>query len=104
MSLGLWFGWFTMQLQILHSFASSTAVYFMLALLPKNLGYKLAFVFTMLYISISHIYRMYTDYMGWTMDFTGPQMVLTIKLIMFAFDFHDGFIPEKVLSCKSVAF
>jgi lysophospholipid acyltransferase len=34
--------------------------------------------------------------MGWTMDFSGPQMVLTIKLITFAFDYHDGAIPEKV--------
>jgi len=45
-------------------------------------------------LSISHIYRMYTDYMGWTMDFTGPQMLLTLKLTTFAFDYHDGQIQR----------
>ena len=39
---------------------------------------------------------MYTDYMGWTVDFSGPQMVLTIKLITLAFDYRDGLLEEKV--------
>ena len=39
---------------------------------------------------------MYTDYMGWTMDFTGPQMLLTIKLTTFAFDYVDGFKDPEV--------
>lgn len=28
--------------------------------------------------------------MGWTLDFTGPQMVLTLKLIAVAFCYSDG--------------
>ncbi len=33
---------------------------------------------------------MYVDWMGWTLDFTGPQMVLTIKLTTAAIDYYDG--------------
>lgn len=39
---------------------------------------------------------MYTDYMGYTLDFTGPQMLLTLKLTTFAFDYSDGQLPEAV--------
>eukprot|EP00003_Mantamonas_plastica_P006565 TRINITY_DN1538_c0_g1_i1.p2 TRINITY_DN1538_c0_g1~~TRINITY_DN1538_c0_g1_i1.p2 ORF type:complete len:458 (+),score=121.13 TRINITY_DN1538_c0_g1_i1:636-2009(+) len=42
----------------------------------------------------SHIYRQYTDYMGWSMDFTGPQMIITIKLTTFAYNYHDGQLSD----------
>ena len=34
----------------------------------------LVFAFVLGYISMSHIYRTYVDYMGWSLDFTGPQV------------------------------
>jgi len=39
---------------------------------------------------ISHIYRLYTDYLGWTLDFTTAQMILTAKCAMFAYNYADG--------------
>jgi hypothetical protein len=33
---------------------------------------------------------MYTDWSGWTLDFSGPQMILTIKLTTIAIDYYDG--------------
>lgn len=44
----------------------------------------------MLYISLSHLYRIHVDYLGWSLDFTGPQMILTIKLSSFAYNLADG--------------
>ncbi len=35
--------------------------------------------------------------MGWTLDFTGPQMVLTLKLVSIAFNYHDGQLDDSVL-------
>lgn len=32
------------------------------------------FAFVLGYICLSHIYRAYVDYMGWSLDFTGPQV------------------------------
>lgn len=43
----------------------------------------------------SHVYRMYIDYMGWTLDHTGPQMILTIKLSTLAWDVYDGTAGKK---------
>jgi lysophospholipid acyltransferase len=34
----------------------------------------------MVYLFAAHTYRAYTDFGGWKMDFTGTQMLLTIKL------------------------
>lgn len=55
----------------------------------------IVFAFNMIYLSGSHIYRIYVDYMGWSLDFTGPQMILVIKLTSFAFNYYDG-VSEKV--------
>jgi len=95
MVVGIWFGWFIMRWQILNSFISSIVAYIMLVALPKNIAHKAVFVWAIGYLSVSHIYRMMTDYMGWTMDFTGPQMLLTLKLTTFAFDYNDGFHKEN---------
>lgn len=34
----------------------------------------IVFAFVLGYICMSHIYRTYVDYMGWSLDFTGPQV------------------------------
>lgn len=35
---------------------------------------QVVFAFVLGYICLSHIYRIYVDYMGWSLDFTGPQV------------------------------
>jgi hypothetical protein len=40
----------------------------------------LIFGFMLLYLFTMHLFRMYHDYMGWTLDITGPLMLLTIKV------------------------
>lgn len=47
-------------------------------------------IFVMAYMTLSHLYRLYIDYLGWTLDFTGPQMMLTIKLTTLVFNLSDG--------------
>jgi len=50
------------------------------------------------YMAACHLYRQYVDYMGWTLDFTGPQMVLTVKLTSFGFNYADGARKEEQLT------
>ena len=38
------------------------------------------FAFMLLYLFTMHLFRVYHDYMGWTLDITGPLMLLTIKV------------------------
>ncbi|GAM22032.1 hypothetical protein SAMD00019534_052070 [Acytostelium subglobosum LB1] len=81
-----------------HSLISSTVVYILVNVLPRRVAHIYVFVFAMGYMSASHWYRMYVDYMGWTMDFTAPQMVLTLKLTSFAWNLYDGSRPVAELS------
>lgn len=48
------------------------------------------FVFSMGYLCVSHIYRQITDYLGYSMDFTAPQMVATLKFVSYAWSRVDG--------------
>eukprot|EP01116_Phalansterium_solitarium_P011443 TRINITY_DN27123_c0_g1_i1.p1 TRINITY_DN27123_c0_g1~~TRINITY_DN27123_c0_g1_i1.p1 ORF type:complete len:475 (+),score=132.32 TRINITY_DN27123_c0_g1_i1:217-1641(+) len=78
---------------IFHSVFSSFVAYLMMATLPHGTAHKVVFVWVLGYMSASHIYRMYFDWMGWTMDFTTSQMLLTQKLTSMAFNYFDGNKP-----------
>lgn len=77
-----------------HSLLVSLVTYVLVKFGPAKHTPMLVFVFNMLYMSASHIYRLYVDYMGWTLDFTGPQMLLVIKLTSFAYNYYDGVVDK----------
>eukprot|EP00562_Extubocellulus_spinifer_P004788 CAMPEP_0178523562 /NCGR_PEP_ID=MMETSP0696-20121128/29162_1 /TAXON_ID=265572 /ORGANISM="Extubocellulus spinifer, Strain CCMP396" /LENGTH=197 /DNA_ID=CAMNT_0020154811 /DNA_START=29 /DNA_END=620 /DNA_ORIENTATION=+ len=52
-------------------------------------------VFLMTYITLGHLHRMYINYLGYDLDFTGPQMVITIKLYAMAYNLYDGHLLAK---------
>jgi len=91
-------GYFCIGFQILHSLISSTIIYLMIEYLPPKLAFKVVFVFALGYTVISHWYRLYVDYLGWTLDFTGIQMLLTIRLSSYGFDIYDGTLPVEKLA------
>lgn len=74
----------------IHSFITSSVTYVIVRSFPPRLANKLVFIFAFAYLSASHIYRAWVDYMGWTLDFTGSQMVITLKLISFSFNVRDS--------------
>eukprot|EP00903_Cladosiphon_okamuranus_P019810 g18207.t1 len=87
---GVWTMQFVFYAQWIHSFISSAVAYLMVLVLPNRYMPHMVFIFVLGYVCMSHIYRAYEDYMGWSLDFTGPQMVLTIKLSSFAYNVWDG--------------
>jgi lysophospholipid acyltransferase len=48
------------------------------------------FFFSMVYICASHVYRYVSDYLGYRLDFTAAQMLLTIKISAYAWNRVDG--------------
>ncbi|CAM9733108.1 unnamed protein product [Phaeothamnion confervicola] len=95
-AMGLWMLQFIYMSQWVHSFITVTVTYLMVRGLPNKIMPYAVFAFVMTYICAAHLYRMYVDYMGWSLDFTGPQMVLTIKLSSFAFNVYDGRCWDKI--------
>jgi lysophospholipid acyltransferase len=85
---------------LVHFFITSAGVYAMLLTLPRN---KVAFpvlCFCLSYLSYMHLYRMITDWMGWKMDATGLQMLMTCKLSLLAYAYQDAEViktdPDRV--------
>lgn len=46
--------------------------------------------FALAYLTVCHLIRLHTDYMGWSLDYSGAMMVMTIKLCSFAWNLFDG--------------
>jgi hypothetical protein len=79
----------------IHTFISSIVTYFICAFGPRKHQAKIAFIWVMGYMTMSHIYRMYVSYMTGIFDFTGTQMVITMKLTSFAYNYFDGTYDHK---------
>mmetsp|Transcript_16863 Transcript_16863/g.24749 ORF Transcript_16863/g.24749 Transcript_16863/m.24749 type:complete len:502 (-) Transcript_16863:501-2006(-) len=88
--LGAFLLQFTIGVQWIHQLVSSLVAYVMFLILPPELSKIAVPVWAMLYISAGHIHRQYINYLGWDMDFTGAQMVLTMKLYSLAWNLYDG--------------
>jgi len=65
-------------------------MYILFFVLPYHMLPKASFVLMFSYLSFLHIYRMYTDYMGWSLDATALLMMTTIKLTSLACNYCDG--------------
>lgn len=87
--VGLWMLQFVIGYQWLHIVLSSTIVYGIL-LVGGPRARVVAATVAMLYLSGGHIYRQYTDFLGWTLDWTMQQMIVTQKLHALAFNYWDG--------------
>jgi hypothetical protein len=88
--LGAFLLQFTLGVQWIHQLITSLAAYAMFALLPRKVSKIAVPVFVMVYLTLGHLHRQYTNYLGWDLDFTGTQMVLTQKLYMMAYNLFDG--------------
>jgi hypothetical protein len=88
--LGAFLLQFTLGVQWIHQLVTSLVVYFMLLLLPRKFNTIAVPAFAMFYLVFGHLHRQYTNYLGYDLDFTGAQMVLTQKVYMLAYNLYDG--------------
>ena len=74
----------------IHLFITSVLSYTFLSILPPKVSRIVVPAFAMTYCVCGHLHRQYTNYMGWDLDFTAAQMVLTIKLYSLSWNIYDG--------------
>ena len=90
----LFFGVFLLQFTLgalwIHQLVSSLVAFILLLLLPRRTAVWVVPTFAMTYCVLGHLHPQYVNYLGWDLDFTGPQMVLTQKLYMIAFNLYDA--------------
>ncbi|GFO35676.1 lysophospholipid acyltransferase 2, partial [Plakobranchus ocellatus] len=88
--LGVLLTIFCFGYQIWHLLVQSLVSYAVMAYGGRRFSHALVFAFSMIYLSVCHIYRQVYDYGGYTLDITGPLMIQTQKLTSLAFALHDG--------------
>lgn len=88
--LGAFLLQFTLGSQWIHQLLTSLIVYAMFSVLPRKTAVKVVPTFVMAYCVVGHLHRQYVNYLGWDLDFTGTQMVITQKLYMMAYNLYDG--------------
>lgn len=49
-------------------------------------------VVALTYLSCIHLHRQYNSNGAYTLDITGPLMIITQKVTSLAFSIHDGFV------------
>lgn len=99
---GMWLVQFCFPQQWFSFFFFTCCFYVLLLLMPNR---PKAFFWIVLAVNaVSQIYRMYIDYMGWSLDFTGCQMVMTQKVTMLAYQVYDRTSPtaDKKQKLRSV--
>jgi hypothetical protein len=109
--LGAFILQFVLGVQWIHHLVTSLVAYGLLLILPPELAKTVVPAFAMLYCVLGHLHRQYINYLGWDLDFTGTQMVITQKLYMLAYNLYDGHVlstnGEKSnrasLKCKDCA-
>lgn len=88
------FGTFLLQfvvgVQWVHQMITSLVVYIMFMTLPRKVNKWLVPIFVMSYCVLGHLHRQYVNYLGWDLDFTSNQMVITQKLFMMAYNLYDA--------------
>lgn len=85
----------TLGVQWIHHFASSLFAYGLILVLPRKTLKVALPTFAMAYMCLGHLHRQYVNYLGWDLDFTGGQMVLTQKLWMIGYNLYDGELLAK---------
>jgi hypothetical protein len=103
LTVGLLLAQFVLQSSYVHSFVTALITYVLAASLPISIVPVSIFAFNLSYLAIAHSSRMYVDYLGWKLDFTGPQMLLVMKLTAFGFDYYDGVMALKKKTSSSSA-
>jgi len=107
--LGAFLLQFTLGVQWIHHLISSLLAYGLILLLPRKTLKTALPILAMTYMTLGHVHRQYINYLGWDLDFTGTQMVLTQKLYMIGYNLYDGELLSKgkedraAKKCKSFA-
>jgi len=96
--VGLGMAYFCFGYQVIHLFALSSVSYACMRFLTPAVSNRVVLVFALSYLSIVHVYRMYYDYGGHTLDVTGPLMIMVQKVTALAYSIHDGTEPDDKLT------
>eukprot|EP01136_Pigoraptor_vietnamica_P031714 Opistho-1_new@92633 len=90
---GMVIGWYVFGIDFLHTVAATAVTYAILLVLGQTSAMvAAAFIFNMAYLLTAYVY---TATEGYDITFTTAHCVLTLRLIMLAWDYYDGKLPPE---------
>ncbi|XP_014471117.1 PREDICTED: lysophospholipid acyltransferase 2 [Dinoponera quadriceps] len=90
LTIGLALGYFCFGRQAIHLTGLPALCYIaMRTQNPRNMQ-RVVLAIALIYLSCIHCHRQIYDYGSYTLDITGPLMVITQKVTSLAFSIHDG--------------
>lgn len=86
---GFFFSWLCFGINTFVPLFVALVTYVGAFILPTKVYPVVIFVFAMGVLTFMHIYRLIIDFGGYSLDITGPLMIVTLKSISFAWNVHD---------------
>eukprot|EP00009_Paramoeba_aestuarina_P003930 CAMPEP_0201524574 /NCGR_PEP_ID=MMETSP0161_2-20130828/23464_1 /ASSEMBLY_ACC=CAM_ASM_000251 /TAXON_ID=180227 /ORGANISM="Neoparamoeba aestuarina, Strain SoJaBio B1-5/56/2" /LENGTH=413 /DNA_ID=CAMNT_0047924047 /DNA_START=66 /DNA_END=1304 /DNA_ORIENTATION=+ len=90
MSIGIFMMLWCFRLDCWVFLLTTSVTYILILALPRKLAMYIGIPFVLTALLVSHLYTMLTDWGSYVFDFTGPQMVITIKLYSLLVQLNDG--------------
>lgn len=93
--LGLIIGYFCFGMQAIHLAGLPAICYIVIRTQDPNVMQRMVLVVALTYLSCIHLHRQIYDYGSYTLDITGPLMVITQKVTSLAYSIHDGITRQE---------
>uniref|UniRef100_A0A336N1S6 CSON004828 protein n=1 Tax=Culicoides sonorensis TaxID=179676 RepID=A0A336N1S6_CULSO len=93
-TFGLLFGYFCFGQQVIHIALLPAICYIVIHIVDPTVVQRTVMIVALLYLSCIHFHRQYYDYGSYSLDITGPLMIITQKVTSIAFSIHDGLACE----------
>ncbi|XP_011332945.1 membrane-bound O-acyltransferase domain-containing protein 2 isoform X2 [Ooceraea biroi] len=90
LTIGLALGYFCFGRQAIHLAGLPALCYVAMRTQSPRSMQRVVFVIALIYLSFIHFHRQIYDYGSYTLDITGPLMVITQKVTSLAYSVHDG--------------
>lgn len=94
-TVGLLLAYTVVGTDIIHLFILSTFVYTLLHIISTSHVSIIVFILSMSYLSAIHIYRLYTDFLGYKLEVSMLLMIAVPKLHMLSCNITDGYMLNK---------
>ncbi|XP_070497286.1 lysophospholipid acyltransferase 6 [Chironomus tepperi] len=93
--VGLFFGYFCFGPQAIHIAGLPAICYVVIRTQNPEFVQRIVMVVALTYLSCIHLHRQYNSNGAYTLDITGPLMIITQKVTSLAFSIHDGFVATE---------
>ncbi|XP_011209779.1 lysophospholipid acyltransferase 6 [Bactrocera dorsalis] len=94
LTVGLAFGYFCFGPQAIHIAGLPSVCYIVIRTQDPRVVQRNVMLVAMTYLLCIHLIRQIYDYGSYSLDITGPLMIITQKVTSLAFSIHDGFVRQ----------